>query len=140
MTRAEALAFLRKHTLCVVATASPSAVPQAAVVAFAVGDELEIVFDTVRSSRKVPNITKNAEVAIVVGWGPEEQTMQIQGIADLPAGPELERIKRIYFDARPDGAGRQAWEGITYVRVRPTWMRYSDFLAPGGGRIEEVDP
>jgi hypothetical protein len=29
-------------------------------------------------------------------------------------------VKRIYFDAWPDGVGRQAWPGITYVRIRPT--------------------
>jgi hypothetical protein len=25
------------------------------------------------------------------------------------------------------GRERQTWPGITYVRTRPTWIRYSDF-------------
>jgi hypothetical protein len=89
----------------------------------------------VLSSRKAPNILENPEVAVVVGCGPEDQTMQIQGLADMPSGPALERVKGVYFAAWPDGVERQNWEGITYVRVRPTWIRYSDF---GGGRIVEV--
>ena len=27
----------------------------------------------------------------------------------------------------PDGRARAGWPGLTYVRVRPTWIRYSDF-------------
>ncbi len=138
MTRAEAVAFLRTHRFCVVATASHAGRPQAAVVGFAVSDDLEIVFDTVASSRKVPNLVQNPEVAVVVGCGPGEQTAQIQGLADVPEGAELDRVKRVYFDAWPDGVGRQAWEGITYVRIRPTWVRYSDFSHPGGPRIVHV--
>ena len=42
-------------------------------------------------------------------------------------GLELERLKRDYFAQFPDGPSRQAWPDITYVRVRPTWIRYSDF-------------
>ena len=29
--------------------------------------------------------------------------------------------------AGPDGRQREAWPGITYFRVRPTWIRYVDF-------------
>jgi hypothetical protein len=139
MTRHEALAILRKHRYCVVATASPVGVPQAAVVGFAVADDLALVFDTLEATRKIPNLAANPEVAVVVGCGPEEQTMQLQGVADVPEGEERERIQRVYFAAWPDGVERQSWKGITYVRVRPTWMRYSDFAAAGGPRVEHVD-
>jgi hypothetical protein len=44
-------------------------------------------------------------------------------------------LKRVYFDAFPDGPQREQWPGITYVRVRVTWARYSDFR-PGGGVVE----
>ncbi len=43
----------------------------------------------------------------------------------------------MYFRAFPDGVDRQAWKDITYVRVRPTWVRYSDFRA--GGRVFELN-
>jgi hypothetical protein len=48
-------------------------------------------------------------------------------VADEPAGAELEALQRRYFEQFPDGPSRLAWPGITYFRVRPTWVRYSDF-------------
>ena len=56
-----------------------------------------------------------------------EQTAQIEGIVDEPQGPELARLKAVYFRVYPDGVERQQWKDITYVRVRPKWVRYSDF-------------
>jgi hypothetical protein len=65
---------------------------------------------------------------VLGGWlAGDERTVQVDGIADEPAGAELERLKRAYFAAWPDGSARESWPGITYVRVRPTWVRFSDF-------------
>jgi hypothetical protein len=33
----------------------------------------------------------------------------------------------MYFSRFPDGRERQRWPGITYWRVRPAWVRYSDY-------------
>jgi methyltransferase (TIGR00027 family) len=46
---------------------------------------------------------------------------------DEPTGPELQHLKTQYFARFPDGPERQAWPGITYVRARPRWIRFSDF-------------
>ena len=62
----------------------------------------------------------------MIGWD-REATAQIEGLADFPDGRELERIRDVYFQAYPDGRDRLAWPGITHVRVRPRWIRYSDF-------------
>jgi pyridoxine/pyridoxamine 5'-phosphate oxidase len=137
VNRSELFAFLRRHRLCVQATVSSAGAPQAAVIGYGVSDDLEIVFDTLATSRKMANLRSDPRIALVVGWD-EEQTVQIEGVADEPKGEELDRLKAIYFDAYPDGPERQAWTGITYVRVRPTWIRYSDFRAGGG--IVEIDP
>ena len=51
----------------------------------------------------------------------------LHGVADFPTGDELERVKELYFSAYPDGRDRLAWPGITHVRVRLTFARYSDF-------------
>ena len=134
MTRTELLTFLRRHRLCVEASVSSVGAPQAAVVGFAVSDDLEIVFDTLGTTRKMENLRREPRIALVIGWD-EEQTAQIDGIADEPAGEDLERLKKIYFAVYPDGVERQAWKDITWVRVRPTWARYSDFR-PGGAVIE----
>jgi hypothetical protein len=126
MTRTELVHFLRKYKLAVEATVAPRGAPQAAVVGFAVSDALEIVFDTVETTRKYQNLRADPRIALVIGWD-HDITAQIEGVADFPSGEELERIRACYFVAYPDGRDRLAWPGITHVRVRPTWVRYSDF-------------
>ena len=126
MTRAELVAVLRQYRLAVQSSVAPTGAPQAAVVGFAVSDALEIMFDTVASSRKCRNLLADPRVALVVGWE-HEITVQIEGLADVPVGDELERVRACYFVAYPDGRERLAWPGITHFRVRPTWVRYSDF-------------
>jgi general stress protein 26 len=133
VTRGELVAFLRKHKLCVQASAGEGGAPQAAVVGFAVSDELEIVFDTLGTTRKAENLRRDPRVAIVVGW--EEETAQLEGVADEPSGADLDRLKALYFGVYPDGVERQSWPGITYFRVRPSWARYSDF-GPGRRVVE----
>ena len=122
----ELITFLRRHPWGVVATVAAGGAPQAAVVGIAVTDHLELVFDTVDASRKVTNLRADGRVAVVVGWD-DEQTVQLEGLADEPAGDELEACLAAYFAAFPDGRERRSWPGITYIRVRPTWIRYSDF-------------
>lgn len=126
MQREELIAFLRRHRLAVQASVAPGGAPQAAVVGIAVSDDLEMVFDTLESTRKVGNLATDPRVALVVGWD-QEQTAQIEGVADRPTGAELERLREVYFAVWPDGRARLSWPGITHVRVRPTWVRYSDF-------------
>ena len=70
----------------------------------------------------------------MVGWD-DEVTAQLEGIADEPSGDELARVKAVYFAAHPDGPEREQWPGLTYVRVRVHWARYSDFR-PGGGVVD----
>ena len=129
MSTAYLLEFLRRHRLAVQASVTPAGAPQAAVVGYAVTDLFEIVFDTLDSSRKGQNLRRNNRIALVIGGlaEGEEQTIQYEGIADEPAGEELERLKQVYYAAWPDGPSRLAWAGLTYVRVRPTWVRYSNF-------------
>jgi general stress protein 26 len=134
VTRADLLEFLRRHRLGVVGTVSPEGEPQAAVVGVAFTDDLEIIFDTVATSRKCRNLRHDPRIAIVIGWD-EEITVQCEGAADEPSGAERDRILAAYFLAYPDGRERLRWPGITHFRVRLQWARYSDFNP--GGRIVE---
>lgn len=129
MTKAELLRFLRRHRLGVLSSIADDGRPQAAVVGIAVSDSFEIVFDSVESSRKVRNLGARPRAAFVIGGiqPPEERTAQVEGIADEPAGEELERLKEIYYLVYPDGRLRLSWPGLVYVRVRPSWIRSSDF-------------
>ena len=128
MKRDELVRFLRKYKLAVQASVAPGGAPQAAVVGFAVSDELEVVFDTTEDTRKYRNLRADPRIALVIGWD-DEITAQIDGLADFPTGEELDRVRECYFVVYPDGRERLAWPGITHVRVRPTWIRYSDFAS-----------
>ena len=123
------LDFMRLHRLAVQASVSPAGVPQAAMVGFAVSDQFEIVFDTIQTTRKAQNLRQNSHLALVIGgWSPDdERTVQYEGEADEPSGLELDRLKQVYYAAYPDGPSRASWRGLIYVRVRPSWVRYSDY-------------
>jgi hypothetical protein len=115
--------------LAVESTVAASGAPQAAMIGIGVSERLELVFDTLGSTRKAVNFRKDPRMAFVIGgFDPKDpRSVQYEGVADEPAGAELERVKSIYFAAYPDGPSRAAWPGITYVRVRPTWVRFSDY-------------
>lgn len=128
MTAEDLVGFLRGRKLAVEASVSPTGDPQAAVIGIAVSDRLELFFDTLGSSRKAANLRRRPRVALVVGWDLDEaQTAQIEGIADEPTGTDLDRLKALYFASFPDGRERERDPDIAYFRVRPTWVRYSDF-------------
>jgi Pyridoxamine 5'-phosphate oxidase len=134
VTRSDLYEFLRKHRLAVVSTINPAS-PQAAVVGISVTETLDIIFDTLSTSRKYANLRADPRVALVVWDGVE--TVQVEGVADMPSGADLEACKRIYFEAWPDGPEREKWPDIAYVRIRPHWIRFSDFgVTPA--RIEET--
>ncbi len=126
VTRPDLVVFLRKHPYAVQASVSGPGAPQAAVIGIAISDELESVFDTLDTSRKCQNLRRDPRVALVIGWD-EAQTVQVEGLADEPTGDDLARCKALYLARFPDGRERESWPGITYFRVRPTWIRYSDF-------------
>ncbi len=123
------LEFLRQNPLAVQASVTSSGAPQAAVVAFAVTDQFELIFDTLDSTRKAQNLHLNSRIALVIGGCTPGslQTLQLEGLADFPTGAELERLHQTYFAAFPDGTARLSWPGITYIRVRPTWARLSNY-------------
>ncbi len=122
----ELVQLLRRYKLAVEATVAQDGAPQAAVVGFAVSDALEIVFDTVETTRKYRNLRDDPRIALVIGWD-GEITAQLEGVADFPTGNELARIRECYFVTHPEGRERLTWPGITHVRVRPTWIRCSDY-------------
>jgi hypothetical protein len=129
VTTAELLSFMREHPLAVEASVTADDRPQAAVVGIVITDDFEIFFDTDGATRKVDNLRGNPRIAFVIGGSlaADERTVQYEGVADEPAGPELRRLKELYFETFPDGREREAWPGITYIRARPTWIRYTDF-------------
>jgi hypothetical protein len=125
MTKPELLGFLKRHRYAVVSSVSVTGTPQSAVVGIAVSGELEIVFDTLRTSRKYANLTGSPAASVAVWTG--EATAQLDGIACEPEGAERDRYRKIYFETWPDGRDRLNWSGLTHIVIRPRWIRYSDF-------------
>ncbi len=126
MTKADIVRFISAEKYGVLGSIGPDGQPQAALVGIAVTPELEIVFDTVKSSRKYRNLSINPAASFVIGCT-AEVTVQYEGIASELAGENLARYQKIYFEKFEDGPSRLSWEGICYFVVRPRWVRYSDF-------------
>jgi general stress protein 26 len=125
VTKTEIVELLRHHKLAVIASIATDGAPQAALVSFAVSEQLEIIFDTLTSSRKFHNMVRDSRVALVISEG--ELTIQIEGHVDELGGADLERLQEVYFTTDPDGRDRIAWPDITWLRVRPSWIRVADY-------------
>jgi hypothetical protein len=133
MEQSELLAYLRSQRLGVLGTLAPSGDPQGALVGYAVTPDLELLFDTLRTTRKYRNMMANPRVSFTVGntvGSGDERTVQYEAVAAELAGELLARLQPIYFAAWPDGAERQQWPHITWFVIRPRWIRYSDFNIP----------
>ncbi|HEY1159622.1 MAG TPA: pyridoxamine 5'-phosphate oxidase family protein [Terracidiphilus sp.] len=126
MDKAAIHAFMARFRYGVVSSISRNGTPQSALVGIATTPDLEIIFDTVKSSRKYPNLVERPSCSFVVGWD-GEQTVQFEGVAIEPEGAELKRYQEAYFAVWTDGPARMSWPGITYFVVRPRWIRYCDF-------------
>lgn len=126
MNVADLYSFMTRFRYGVVSSATVDGSPQSALVGIAVTPQLEIVFDTLNTSRKYRNLVARPSCSFVVGWS-GEQTLQFDGVASLPVDEELRRYQEVYFGVWLDGPARITWPGIAYFVVRPKWIRYSDF-------------
>ncbi len=128
MTLEEIFDIVRRKRFLVVSSVNESGAPEAALMGFALTAANEIVFDTLSTSRKAVNLTRNAKAALVVGWD-DSVSLQIEGPARRPVGDDLMSAKAAYFREWPDGRARESWPNIAYVVVKPKWIRYSNFAA-----------
>jgi Pyridoxamine 5'-phosphate oxidase len=133
MEHNELLAYLRSQRLGVLGSLAPSGEPQGALVGYAVTPDLELIFDTLQTTRKYRNMMADPRVSFTVGntagYG-DERTMQYEGVAEELAGDSLARLRPVYFATWPDGVDRQHWPHITWFVIRPRWIRYSDYNVP----------
>jgi pyridoxine/pyridoxamine 5'-phosphate oxidase len=127
MTKIDLYNFIAQSKLGVLGTIGPDGAPQSSLVGIAVTEDLEIVFDTVKSSRKYSNLITRPACSFAIGWA-GEQTVQFEGEAEELTNTErITKYQKVYFQAYPDGPARMSWPGITYFVVRPRWIRYSGF-------------
>ena len=123
--------YIRQHQLAVISTIGNDGKPEAALVGIAVSTNLEIIFETLKTSRKYGNILSNHSVAIVVGWD-NETSVQYEGEGEiLGIGNAADNYRQTYYAAWPDGRERaETWPGLVHIKVTPKWIRYSNFNEP----------
>jgi hypothetical protein len=78
MTEADVYQFIAQNKLGVLGTVAHCGTPQSALVGIAVTPDLEIIFDTVNSSRKYSNLIARPICCFAIGWT-TEQTVQYEG-------------------------------------------------------------
>ncbi len=134
MDRTDLLAYLKGQRYGVLGSLSAEGEPQGALVGYAVTPALQILFDTIRSSRKYRNLLAHPRASFTVGAGCathatelDERTVQFEGIAEELSGEALARLRPVYYHAWPDGSDREAWSEITWFVLHPLWIRYSDY-------------
>ena len=134
MEQSELLTYLRSHRLGVLGTLSPSGEPQAALVGYAITDNLQILFDTVRTTRKYRNMKAKPQVSFTFGnTAPatsEERTAQYEGIAEELTGAQLDALLTVYLAVWPECVVHQQWPDICWFVIRPRWIRYTDYDLP----------
>jgi general stress protein 26 len=129
-TRRKVLDFLKKQGLAVISTIdSNDNKPEAALVAFAETEELEIIFQTFDDTRKYNNIKSNPKVAFVIGFGEKEHiTVQYEGLAVELEGADKEKYKKIFMAKKTPCTEEYLNNRKSRVfKVSPTWIGYSDY-------------
>jgi len=126
MDKAALHSFMTRALYGVVSSLAVDGTPQSALVGVAITPELEIVFDTLKTTRKYANLAARPACSVALWWG-GEQTVQLDGVVLEPTGAELDRYREAYFTVWPDGRDRLAWAGITHLVVRPRWIRATDY-------------
>ena len=119
MTKDFLYRFIKTKTLGVISTLSTNNKPESALIGLGVTESLEIIFDTVTTSRKYLNLIKNPFVAMVIGWD-NETTLQLEGVASELSKTGDEKYKEAYFETYPDGRQRaETWPDIVHFKITP---------------------
>jgi pyridoxine/pyridoxamine 5'-phosphate oxidase len=122
------LDFIKSKKLAVISTINSGEKPQSAVVAFSETKNLEIIFGTFSTTRKYKNLQENKNVSIVIGWDEAENiTVQYEGTAEEVKGKELETCREIQLKKNPSSRKYAYEKEQRYFKIKPTWIRYSDF-------------
>lgn len=132
--KAALFTYINEFRCGVLSTADKEHGPEAAFINLAVTPDLAIVFETLITSRKYRNLQTDPRAALVIG-GQGKTTLQIEGFVDELVEVDLDEAIALYYDACPQNLGHRNWPGLTYLRFRPHWIRYSDYGYPW--KVEE---
>ena len=119
------LDFIKENNLAVLSTVSQENTSESAVLEFGETDNFEIIFDCFSSAKKYKNLKQNRNVSLVIGWD-ENITVQYEGLAEEVDGEEKKKYQKIYWNKNPKAERWASKEGMTYFKVKPIWIRYSN--------------
>jgi pyridoxine/pyridoxamine 5'-phosphate oxidase len=129
MDKTALYSFMAGERYAVLSSVAEDGSPQSALIGIAVTEKLEVIFDTVKSSRKYANLKRRHECSLVLGLGGSsgDKTVQLEGVAEELGGEGRNPYLEVYFTAWPDGLARLSWPGLVHFVVHPRWIRSSDF-------------
>lgn len=121
------LDFIKSQRLTVISTVdTDNNKPEAACIAFAEKDNLDLIFGTSNKSRKYQNLQTNQNVSFVIGWTDEFGTVQYEGVATELLGDEAQEHGVILANKNENARMFLTREDQRYFLVRPTWIRFVD--------------
>ena len=122
--RQKILIYLQDHSFCVISTVDDiDTAPESAFVRYA-SDGFDLFINTFHFSRKVPNIQKHPNVAIVIADPENRSTLQIQGEAQILSGDSRNTIKELYTQLYPLDWAHERDHLVDWIHIRPFWMHY----------------
>ena len=126
-TEHDVLSYMRRHKFAVIATTETTGAPHASRVGIATTDALELVFDTLVSTRKHANLQREPRVAVMF-TGPDHQTLEYEGVAFPVSVSDSadNEYRELYYSVWPDGRERAKLPYVAYWRIVPRWARYSE--------------
>lgn len=138
-SRADALAFLKKHSAAVLSTVSGGKAHGSAIY-YVSDDNFNIYFVTLKTSRKFANLSANPSVALTVGRQDVPQTIQLEGIAAMLQHPDEigahaeELMKVLTSNSRYYAPLTKLGDADTaIVWIQPKWIRWADYATPATG-------
>lgn len=137
LSRQKAYQFLSARNLAVISSVTENAEPEAALINYGVTKDLELIFETLQTSRKYVNLLRSPRAAFVMGFEGDCETCQYEGVVDKPDEYELQPLLETYFAARPDALEHRGWPDLIYLRARPAWIRISNYSR--NWNVEELD-
>ena len=137
LQKSDLLNFIRKQSMAVISTVNEAGRPESALVEFVALDDLTLLFDTFSNKRKYRNVSRDPHVSFVIGWNSDNRTLQYEGVATETYGDDLDLCKQLYYQALPDAKSFESHGDLRFFRVKPRWIRYSDFSVDPW-RISEI--
>jgi general stress protein 26 len=133
--RKDALGFLTRHAVGVLATVDSAGQPHASAVYYKADDDFSIYFLTLASSKKYQGMKANPKVAFTIGSSDVPKTLQMEGVAEEIQYEEDKNAKltelvgvlmdnsKFYF---PPLTQLDKAE-VVLIWMQPKWARWSDF-------------